>query len=618
VLDAHELATHALDLPPRWPGLQQAAMRLRLSHRDPLHLPLLRRGLRRDHRVDGAQITGVRGDPDHPANFGRLCTKGSTLHLTASAAAPARRAAAADARPQRGEAPQPVGWDAALDAMAERFATSSCSEHGPRRRGLLRVRPAADRGLLRLQQAGQGPDRHQQHRHQLAPVHEQRGGRLQGHAGRRRAARPATTTSTMRAPSSSPAPTPAWAHPVLFAGWKTPARQPGPEAGSSSTRAAPRPRPADLHLQILPGTDVALFHGLLHLMLWEGLDRQPPSSPRTPRLRRAARPRARLHARAAAAALRPARGRHRAGGALVRAGAHAQSLYCQGLNQSSSGTAKNTALINLHLATGQIGKPGAGPFSLTGQPNAMGGREVGGLANLLSRTATWPTRAPRRGGRAVGRADVPAGPARPRWRCSRPPPTARSRRCGSPAPTRPSRCPTRPWCARAGARRTRGAAGGLRHHRHRAHADLLLPATTWGEKDGTVTNSERRISRVRAAVPPPGQARADWAIAVDVARRLERGCARAAAHAVSYDSPRTVWNEHRATTRGRDLDITGLSYPDAGDPRPAAVALPEGRHHGTRPPVRGRRFRHPDGRARFVDTPALPLAEPRDARYPFS
>jgi assimilatory nitrate reductase catalytic subunit len=95
-----------------------------------------------------------------------------------------------------------------------------------------------------------------------------------------------------------------------------------------------------------------------------------------------------------------------------------------------------------------------------------------------------------------------------------------------------------------------------------AYADLLLPASTWGEKEGTVTNSERRISRVRAAVPAPGQVRDDWAIAVDFAQRLEtRLPARRAdgASLLPYASAEAVWNEHRETTRGRDLDITGLS-----------------------------------------------------------
>eukprot|EP01032_Pedospumella_encystans_P005735 gene5735-6844_t len=92
-----------------------------------------------------------------------------------------------------------------------------------------------------------------------------------------------------------------------------------------------------------------------------------------------------------------------------------------------------------------------------------------------------------------------------------------------------------------------------------AYADLLLPATTWGEKEGTVTNSERRVSRVRPAVPPPGEARHDWSIAAEFARRLEARLGRAAT-LFPYGNAESVWNEHRESTRGRDLDITGLSW----------------------------------------------------------
>jgi assimilatory nitrate reductase catalytic subunit len=135
-----------------------------------------------------------------------------------------------------------------------------------------------------------------------------------------------------------------------------------------------------------------------------------------------------------------------AGGADLRHLPGNLSMYCQGLNQYSFGTHNNSALINLHLATGQIGRPGAGPFSLTGQPNAMGGREVGGLANLLSAHRDMANPQHRAEVAALwGVDEVPEKPGRSAVElfeagCN----PARSRRCGSPAPTRPSRCPTRP------------------------------------------------------------------------------------------------------------------------------------------------------------------------------
>jgi assimilatory nitrate reductase catalytic subunit len=163
------------------------------------------------------------------------------------------------------------------------------------------------------------------------------------------------------------------------------------------------------------------------------------------------------------------------------------SLWCQGLNQSSSGTDKNTTLINLHLATGQIGKPGAGPLSLTGQPNAMGGREVGGLANLLSahRDLANPA-APRRSGRAVGRARRARHTGQERGADVR----SRGRRrdqgpvdsLHQPRPFLPDQATVRRALERAEFVVLQDA---YAHTATAAYADLLLPATTWGEKDGT-------------------------------------------------------------------------------------------------------------------------------------
>jgi formylmethanofuran dehydrogenase subunit D len=154
-----------------------------------------------------------------------------------------------------------------------------------------------------------------------------------------------------------------------------------------------------------------------------------------------------------------------------------------------------------------------------------------------------------------------------------------------------------------------------------AHADLLLPATSWGEKDGTVTNSERRISRVRPAVPAPGQARHDWRIAVDVARRMEAllPVRRIDGRTLfPFDTPEDLWNEHRESTRGRDLDITGMSYAMLDTQGPQQWPLREGQTTGAQRLYADGRFPTADGRAAFAAVSMQPLAEPRDAHYPFS
>jgi hypothetical protein len=321
------------------------------------------------------------------------------------------------------------------------------------------------------------------------------------------------------------------------------------------------------------------------------------------------------------------------------------SLYCQGLNQSSSGTAKNATLINLHLATGQIGKPGAGPFSLTGQPNAMGGREVGGLANLLSAhrdlanpahraevAALWglPSVPDKPGKTAVEMFQAAAdGEIKALWIA-----------CTNPAQSMPDQATVRRALQRAEFVVVQEAFATATTC---DFADLLLPATTWGEKEGTVTNSERRISRVRAAVPAPGEARHDWQIVVDFAQRLERrltvraervealaspstepvlslskGSGRAVSALFPYTTPESIWLEHRESTRGRDLDITGLSYALLEQQGPQQWPMPEGAKQGQQRLYENGVFPTADGKARFAALAWQPLAEPRESRFPFS
>jgi assimilatory nitrate reductase catalytic subunit len=147
-----------------------------------------------------------------------------------------------------------------------------------------------------------------------------------------------------------------------------------------------------------------------------------------------------------------------------------------------------------------------------------------------------------------------------------------------------------------------------------AYADWLLPAASWGEKEGTVTNSERRISRVRRAVPPPGEARADWRIVRDVALLLEAQLRPGRRPLFSRaDDAESLWNEHRETTRGRDLDISGLSWPlleRDGPQQWPYVNGPTPRLYGDG------RFPTPSGRARFIAKPYQPPAERADAKFP--
>ena len=575
---------------------------------------------------DGRQISGVRGDPDHPANFGRLCSKGSTLHLSASAAVTRQtRLLQPMRRLQRGEAPQAIAWDEALDLATERFA-GIVQAHGPDAVGFYLSGQLLTEDYYVFNKLAKGL---------VGTNNLDTNSRLcmssavSGYKATLGADAPpacyddlAHAHTLFIAGSNT-----AFAHPILFRRIADAKRaNPALRLVVVDPRRTETAEAADLFLQIQPGSDVALFNGMLHLMLWEGLTDGRYIAEHTSGFA-ALRDRVREATPRETAALCGIGEAELIQAARWFAGLDGEpatrrptlSLYCQGLNQSANGTAKNAALINLHLATGQIGKPGAGPFSLTGQPNAMGGREVGGLANLLP--------AHRDLGNAQHRAEVarlwgvesvPATPGKTAVEMFQAAADGEIRAlwiaCTNPAQSLPDQATVRRALQRAEFVVVQEAFATTATC---TYADLLLPATTWGEKDGTVTNSERRISRVRPAVWGSGEARHDWAIATAFAQRLEARLRPGRPSLFAYTSAESVWNEHRESTRGRDLDITGLSYA-ALEAAPQQWPCPAGATSGRARLYEDGVFPTEDGRARFADTRHLPLAEPREARWPFS
>ncbi len=582
--------------------------------------------------TENGVITGVRGDPDHPANFGRLCTKGSTLHLSAQPVLVQQiRALQPELRTDRGTARDVVSWGVALDHAASRFA-DCIATHGPDSVGFYISGQMLTEDYYVFNKLAKGL---------VGTNNVDTNSRVcmssavAGYKATLGADAPPCSyldidhASTLFLVGSNAA----WAHPIIFRRVEqAKAARPDMRIVVIDPRRTETAELADLHLQLLPGTDVALFHAMLHVMIWEDLIDSGYIAAHTSgfaTLRDLVRDMtpdkaAQICGLDAGDILTAARWFARgAPDAAATDRRRTLSLYCQGLNQSSSGTAKNAGLINLHLACGQIGAPGAGPFSLTGQPNAMGGREVGGMANLLSAhrdlgnathraevAALWgvPEVPATRGKTAIEMFQAAAdGEIRALWIA-----------CTNPAQSLPDQALVRRALERAEfvvvqeAYRTAATA---------SYADLLLPATTWGEKSGTVTNSERRISRVRAAVPPPGAARDDWAIGLDFAQRLEtllppRRTDRATLF--PYASGEAVWNEHRESTRGRDLDITGLSWAKLEQDGPQQWPYPEGATTGRARLYVDGVFPTADGRARFFAHPYRPVAERCDARFPFA
>jgi assimilatory nitrate reductase catalytic subunit len=614
--------------------------------------------------TEANQIVGVRGDPDHPANSGRLCSKGATLHLTATPAVTRQtRLLQPMRRFERGETPRAIAWDDALGMASERLA-STVRQHGPDAVGFYISGQLLTEDYYVFNKLAKGliGTNNVDTNSRLCMSSAVAGYKLTLGAD----APPACYEDLDHAQClfivGSNA---AFAHPILFRRIED-ARKKNPQMKVivADPRRTDTADLADLYLPLQPGSDVMLFHGLLHIMLWEGWTRPDYIAAHTTGfdalkalVRECTPERVSLACGLSKDDLFTAARWFATSPATL-------SLYCQGLNQSSSGTAKNATLINLHLATGQIGKPGAGPFSLTGQPNAMGGREVGGLSNLLSAHRDMANPQHRAEVAALWGVDsVPDKPGKTAVEMFEAAADGEIKllwiACTNPAQSMPDQSTVRRALKRAEFVIVQEAFATAATCNY---ADLLLPATTWGEKEGTVTNSERRISRVRAAVPAPGEARHDWQIVVDVARRLEAtGIGSERAHGAAkgvrsefrtetpeaansarrnsaltplaghpgttedeqktlfpYPNPESIWLEHRESTRGRDLDITGLSYQTLESDGPQHWPFREAESKGQSRLYGEGVFPTADGKARFAALPFVPLAEPRESRYPFS
>ncbi|VVM99159.1 Nitrate reductase [Pseudomonas fluorescens] len=565
---------------------------------------------------DGERILGVSGDPAHPANFGKLCSKGSTLHLTGDLAA---RALYPELRLGKGLARGRTDWDTALDHAASVFA-KTIAEHGPDSVAfyisgqLLTEDYYSFNKLARALVGTNNIDSNSRLCMSSAVVGYKRS--LGADAPPCSYEDLELSDCVMIAGSNM-----AYAHPVLFRRLEeAKSRRPQMKVIVIDPRRTDTCDLADLHLAILPGTDVALFHGILHVLLWEdwvdrdfikahteGLgelknlvrDYTPPIVSQlcgisVEQLQQCAE--------------------------WVGTSPSFLSLWCMGLNQSTAGSAKNSALINLHLATGQIGRPGAGPFSLTGQPNAMGGRETGSLSNLLP--------GHREAANAGHRAEVAAYwgvdqlPEKPGLTAIELFEQVRSGTikalwiaCTNPAQSMPDQNAVRaalqacPFVVLQEAFRTTETA---------AFADLLLPAASWGEKDGTVTNSERRISHVRQAIAAPGEARPDWAITVDFAQRLEKHLHPERTSLFAFETPAQLFDEYKHLTRGRDLDLSGLSHALIDRLGPQQWPFPAGASQGTARLYRDGIFPTASGRARFVADAYLAAREQRDGPFPLT
>jgi ferredoxin-nitrate reductase len=405
----------------------------------------------------------------------------------------------------------------------------------------------------------------------------------------------------------------AFAHPVLFRRIEAAkAADPGRRLIVIDPRRTDTAQVADLHLAIRPGSDVALHLALGHELLrlgavdaaWiaahsQGWDRLRPL------LESWSPERAAVACDVPAADIRTA--------ASWLHGRRWMSLWTMGLNQSSSGTDKVASLINLSLITGTVGRPGCGPFSLTGQPNAMGGREAGGLANLLPAHRSLAMAADRQAVEdfwGVPHGTIPPAPGLSAVELVE---ALRSGRCKAVwiIATNPvASLPAALHCDDALRAAELVVVQDAYHTDTLPFADVVLPAATWPEKTGAMTTSERRVHLVESARPPPGEARPDWRILQDVA------IAMGFATGFSFPDESAVFAEHCASTRGTDCDMSGLSYAKLRRERSVQWPCPTPDHPGTKRLFANGVFPTTDGRCRLWADEPIDRSEQPDSTFP--
>ena len=510
-------------------------------------------------KPDGLGGAAISGDPEHPANFGRLCSKGSALGETLGLD---RRLLHPMIRQSDGTLAQ-VSWDDALDRVAAGFA-SAVAKHGPHAAAFYLSGQLLTEDYYVANKLMKGF---------IGSANVDTNSRLcmaSSVAGHRRSFGADVVPGTYEDLDLADlivlvGSNAAWCHPVLYQRMVANKRGGGTKIVVVDPRRTATAAEADLFLSIAPGMDTALFAGLLvHLAETHALDYayiDAHTSGFTDALVRAREIAPDAPTTAAKAGLNEPdviRFFEMFGGT-----SRVVTCFSQGVNQSSQGTEKVASIINCHLATGRIGKPGMGPFSLTGQPNAMGGREVGGLANQLAAHMTfapahvdrvarfWSASnvARREGLKAIEMFEaIERGEIKALWVMG-----------------------TNPAVSLPRARAFRDALAKLdlfvvsdnvlSNDTINAGAQILLPAAAWGEKDGTVTNSERRISRQRSFLKTPGATKPDWWIVAQVARRLGY------ADAFAYRSAADVFREHAGLSAfenegSRDFDIGALAQLD--------------------------------------------------------
>lgn len=555
--------------------------------------------------TDEQGVVSIKGDPDHPANMGRLCSKGTALGESVYL----------NERllyPQIGN--EQVSWEQAIATVAGRF-TEIIAEFGP--------------DAVAFYVSGQ----------LLTEDYYVANKLMKGFIGsanidtNSRLCMSSAVTGHKRAFGEDVVPgcyddldrakmivltgtNTAWCHPVLYQRIVR-AKKANPDLYIVliDPRKTQTSSLADLHLAIKPGTDSLLFNGLLNWLNHSGecnemfIEHFTSGKNQALSVAQQSAPDIAFVAHACNLKQDAVQEFYR----LFSRTERVVTVYSQGINQSSSGSDKVNSIINCHLFTGRIGRPGMGPLSITGQPNAMGGREVGGLANQLAahmdinnenhrdkvqRFWRSPGIASQEGLKAIDLfQSIEKGKLKAVWIMA-----------------------TNPVVSMPEANRVKQAlqqcelvvvSDCVQETDTSKLAHIRLPALAWGEKDGTVTNSERCISRQRSFLPTPGQAKPDWWIITEVARKI------GFAKHFDYQSPDEIFREH-ASLSGfenlgeRNFDISGLegiNSTDYDNLKPLQWPVNSKHPEGTVRLYGNGQFNTPDKKAVFIPViPRLPVS----------
>ncbi len=567
--------------------------------------------------VENNRVAKVTGDAAHPANFGKLCTKGLTCAEPLTAP---DRLAFAQVRTKRDDAMQKISMEAALEQTATRLQ-KIISEHGPDAfafyvsgqlsteaqylanklcKGFLRTNNIDSNSRLCMASAASG--------YKLSLGADAPPG---SYRDIDRLDCALVIGSNM-----------AECHPILFLRLLE-RKKSGAKIIVVDPRKNPTAEKADLFLQIKPGTDLALLNGLLHLLEKAGRVDEKFIAQNTDgwaelKLLLKDYPPARV-----AEITNLLEDDIRLAAQWIGEAPEFTTFWTMGLNQSTHGTWHTNAICNLHLATGKISRPGSGPFSLTGQPNAMGGREVGYLSHGLPGQRAVTNTADRAAMEKIWGVPPKTIRAQPGYDAVT---LFKKMETGevkalwvigtNPVASMPNRAHVIAGLEQAELVIVQDAFHPTETSRY---ADILLPGALWAEAEGTMVNSERNVTLMPQAVPPPGETIADWQIVARIAQLL------GFEKSFNYKNASEVFDEIRQTWNSKTgYDLRGMSFEKLAEHSmqwPCAPNAVEGksvRYVVNRGEKNSLRFATESGRAFFFARPFLPPAEMPDAEFPFA